>query len=347
MLSRKKVLYLSMNNGSDARIGKEINTLSRDFDIDYLGIGKSDYQLGIMGAIHNYHCIRGHHRSAITLLRYLGVLMRLDKRKYSNIYVVDEQLLFFVLPLVYRYNVILDLFDSMFLKLNREGNKWIWLKKILYNGLHKVVVTDHHRYELLPDFIKDRAFILPNYPNRLEFGKKKFNEDKIVLGVFGTLTRERGLSFLTDILERNSGIEVHCAGWIGDDYAKKFVNRTSVKYLGIMNKDEVNKYVFDFVDLIIAIYPEHNVNNFNASPTKLYDSIMCKTPVIINRWVRISSFVEEIKAGMVVDLNSVEGYNLNYLDLRKYLMSYSHAVFDEISEKFSWNDFEDKYLEIF
>jgi hypothetical protein len=336
-----------MNDGSDARISKEIKTLSQDFDIDFLGIGKNDDDLGIKAFVHNYKCIIGSHRSVKILLKYLVLLKSLDRKSYDAVYVVDEQLLIFVLPLIKRCYVILDLFDSMFLKLNKEGNKWIWLKKILYNRMKKVIVTDQHRFDLLPDFIKDRAFVLPNYPEQQEFGKKRFNEGKIVLGVFGTLTRERGLGFLETLLERNSDIEVHCAGWLGDQYAKEFVHGSSVKYLGIMDKDEVNKYVYHFIDLVVAIYPQSNMNNYNASPTKLYDAIMSKTPVIMNRWVRISSFVEEINAGMVVELNSIGVNNLHFQDLKNYLESYSHSVFHEISMKYSWNDFEERYLELF
>lgn len=349
MENRRKILYLSMNNGTDARISKEVETLSDYFDIDFLGIGTENNENVIARYLSSYALVIGTHRNLFKLLRFLYLIIIRKKKEYQYIYVVDEQLLILILPFIIRKRIVLDVFDSIFLKWNLEGNKMYYFKFLLYFNVETIIVTDEYRFDLLPVFAKTKAFILPNYPVYLSFDHVKVlsSDEKVVLGIFGTLVKDRGLDVVNDLLNKYPLLEVHCGGWLGDDFAKEFVARPKVKYLGICSRDKINNHVFHEIDYIVAIYPENNLNNYNASPTKLFDAIMCRTPVIMNRWVRISSFVENNNLGLVVDLDAVGLSHINYQDLLDFKSNYDYHIYDSLVKKYSWNNFVKPYKNIF
>merc|ERR1711916_103399 len=123
-------------------------------------------------------------------------------------------------------------------------------------------------------FAKPFSSILPNVPDgKLEdYADKKFS-DNVVLAHFGTLAKNRGSLYVHQLASSFPEIKVFCAGWIVDEFTEELMLLDNVEYLGVMPQGEANEFVFENVDYVIAIYPEGNLNNFYASPNKIYDSI--------------------------------------------------------------------------
>ena len=88
------------------------------------------------------------------------------------------------------------------------------------------------------------------------------------------------------------------------------------------------------VDYIICVYEPKNLNNINASPNKIFDAIQIQTPVIINREVKISKFVNDINLGYIIK----DYFNINYNDLYNDLVKNrkSYRIDNGLRKKYCW-----------
>ena len=48
----------------------------------------------------------------------------------------------FYWPFLFFYHVVLDVFDSIFLRINIHKNKWSTFKKLVYAPCNQIIVTD-------------------------------------------------------------------------------------------------------------------------------------------------------------------------------------------------------------
>lgn len=301
---KPKLLYVSCNDGSDMRISKEIKSLSKKFDVYFLGVGKQGSQSFCLEYCTSFSIVPGNLRSPISLLRIcLKILSLRFQFKFSSVHVVDEQLFIIVQPFLIGLSVVLDVFDSIFLKLNKPNNKWLLLKYYTYLYPVHIIVTDKFRFNLLPYFVKRKTRVIPNVPFYEEdiFFTEKVPDTKIRLALFGSLGENRGSKFVKELLDFSPRFSCYAAGWCSDGYSKDLMLHDRVEYLGVMKQKEANRFIARNVDYVICIYPVNNFNNVYASPNKIYDSFQNKTPLIINREVLVSKFVEDNSIGIVVE----------------------------------------------
>lgn len=301
---KPKLLYVCGNDGSDMRISKEVKSLSKEFDIFYVGIGKLSERSFCREYCRKFCLVSGKLRSPISLLRLcLQVLSLRIRNKFSSVHVVDEQLFMLVQPFLLGLHVVLDVFDSIFLKRNRPSNQWLLLKYYTYAYPDVVIVTDKFRFELLPDFVKNKSKILPNVPffEQEIYNIKKEHSENIRLGLFGSIAENRGAKFVKDLLDYSPKFLCFAAGWCADEYSKSLMTHERVEYLGVLKQSDANIFVAKNVDYVICIYPINNYNNIYASPNKIYDAFQNKTPLVINRKVLVSKFVEENLIGIIVE----------------------------------------------
>lgn len=338
-----EVLYICGNDGSDTRVLKELRTLSKTFHVDYLGIGKGE---GPKVENVKSFMVQGTHRNILSIIKLNYVLLRLllANRNYRFAHVVDEQFLIFVLlPLkLFGHTIVLDIFDSMFLKMNKVNEQWLLLKKLLYGPVDRIIVTDDQRLGLLPRRYHAKTRVVPNYPerNKAILGEKPRLKGRIVLGYFGTLAKARGSEFIKKILDKSQDIEVISAGWISDEYTEKLITLESsrISFLGTLSQQNVNEILFTKVDYLVCIYPITNINNIYASPNKIYDAIQTKTQVIINADVKVSKFVEEKGLGVVVN-DSIMDYDLILEQLRES----RYQLAELKTEDYLWENYEQHF----
>lgn len=329
------ILFICANDGSDTRVVKEIATLNKRYKIFYLGIGVKSNTSFSLEEVEEYLLIPGSHKSIKTLIVLCWNLIKiLFKYKFKKIHVVDEQLYFFLFPFLIKQKVILDIFDSYFLKLNFPKNKLYLLKMIIYGFPYKLIVTDENRYDLLPNFAKKKTIIIPNMPNFYNYEKKKITNKFLTICYFGSLNKERGTVFLENLLVHDNDIQIIAAGWITDEYTKLFIKNSRVKYLGVRKQREINTILANEGDYLLSIYPVNNTNNIYASPNKIFDAIQTYTPVIINREIIVSNFVVENNVGYVLENIENLDYNKLIFDLKKMKNTYNFS--QNLVKKYSW-----------
>src|SRR5690606_23496776 len=145
------------------------------------------------------------------------------------------------------------------------------------------------RQESLASFVKPRSGIIPNVPFKTAASAiVKQRNQAGTLAYFGTLVENRGTAVIGNLLKEDPNIRVLCAGWPVDDNSRQLIEHPAVTHLGVVAQAEANEIIAREVDYIVSIYPHGNLNNYYASPNKLYDAIHTRTSLIIGENVKVS-----------------------------------------------------------
>ncbi len=87
-MHKPALLYVSINDGSDTRINKEIHTLATAFDIYYLGIGKSTEKAFVRTLCKKFYLVKGHHKNSFTLSKFYLLFLRVySTHSFQSIHV--------------------------------------------------------------------------------------------------------------------------------------------------------------------------------------------------------------------------------------------------------------------
>ncbi len=347
-MKKPKLLYISTNPGDCPRTTKEIRTLSNHFRIFYLGIGVAeDRSIFIKPFVENYFVAKGARYSILNLLKYyFGFLKLRLSNKFDSIHIINEQPLIIFYPfLLWSNNVVLDIFDSMFLKgktkLSFLNN---WFRSFLYFPLDHIIVTDNNRLNLMPKKFHKRMSVLENFPNIYSKPIKTRKDNSVLKIMFiGALSKSRGAEILLNLIQLGDDVKIGVVGWIRDDIAQKLSDHDNSEYYGVLPQDEVFGLSYD-ADYIMCCYEPLNANNINASPNKVYDAIQTETPVIINSEVVLSSFVKDNSLGIVLS----DFYTVDPQSLKSELFEKRESFFknSNLSEKYCWENQEKILIKI-
>jgi hypothetical protein len=336
--SRPRLLFLSINDGSDTRINKEIVTLSREFDIDFVGISESVTRPFIADHVRKLVLARGRRRSILTLMHWWwNVFLLRCRNRYATIHVINENLLLLLWPLLLGQSVVLDIFDSMFLKSSFPG----WLRRlgqrICYSLPKKILVTDEARSELMPEYVRPKLLIIPNYPFRYT-GELLARDPSVIRILYaGSLVERRGTEFIAQLLAASTDIHVVMAGWIRDQSTQALTTLPRVEWLGVIPQQEIIRQA-SRCDFILCHYEPSSQNNIYASPNKIYDAIQAGVAVIINPEIRVSGFVREHHLGVVLDAFEPDDIQAVIQSLRDFKASFRPDP--ALRTQFIWDSIE-------
>lgn len=340
----KTILYISSNDGSDMRINKEIKSLSQNFNVIFIGV-KGNANCYVKEYCSEVFLIKGRRNTIVTLVKqFIRIIYLIFFRKIDSIHVINEQLMVFFYPVFIFKHTVLDVFDSIFLKMNYPGNKMLILKRLVYAPVNIIIVTDDNRYNLMADFLKRKCVVVPNFPYNIEnIPSKKSNEILTIL-YNGWMGLGRGTEIVEGLLKAGFPIKFLMAGWFSDDYTKGLVKRytSQIDFKGVLAQKDALLMAAEFADYILCMYAPLNTNNINASPNKVFDSILVDTPIIINEEVKISKWVKDHNVGLVIDNYDVSDFELLYHQLLKYRGKFNHP--NEFKKKYVWESVENNLL---
>jgi hypothetical protein len=339
-MSKPKLLYLCLNDGSDTRINKEVRTLSTQFAIHYLGIGRSQEQSFVKPYCAQFTLIHGHHKEKMTFVRYWQKASRLLRRgEYHSVHVINEQLVWLFFPFLYRHRTVLDIFDSVFLK---SGGRLDWLQRFTYRLPGTIIVTDDNRRGLMPAAFLPKVKVVENYPYRYTaHTRRNGGSDELLIFYNGSMSQSRGTGWLRSLLDLDEKVRVKMAGWVYDEPTRELSIHPRVDFLGVISQQE-SMQVAASCDYILSLYEPVNQNNINASPNKIYDAIQVRTPVIINKEVKIAAFVEAQGIGYV--LNSFYATGLAGVKEELIARKGSYQFSANLLGRYTWEAVENKLL---
>jgi len=338
------LLYLSLNDGSDTRINKEIATLARAFAIDFVGVADGEPKPFITPNVRRLEVVKGSRRSLLTLARLAGRVLRLLAcNRYDSVHVINENLYLILWPLLLGQHVVLDVFDSIFLKSTLPSGFLKLGARFCYALPAKIIVTDEDRAALMPAPTHSKLVILPNYPFRYPGPLNGRDPQHIRVLYAGWLGQYRGTSLLQALLAVSDDVRVVMAGWIqpGDEPTRALADHPHVEWLGVIPQQQIIGQATR-CDFILCHYEPKNVNNIYASPNKIYDAIQAGTAVIINPEVRISRFVRDQGLGVVLDAFMPKDMPALVQSLRDFKSAYQPDP--TLRERYLWEAVEGRLL---
>jgi glycosyltransferase involved in cell wall biosynthesis len=335
---RPTLLYISVNDGTDTRIFKEIKSLSTQFDITFIGIQTPTSTTDMLPGSCRKYFIKGLRRSPLTIAKLFFQVAYLRPWSFKSIHVINENLALILYPLLLlSRHWVLDVFDSFFLKsTSRIVNMFkLLLQRIVYSSASAILVTDDARLNLLPVRSRSKARVLPNYPLTDKHAISVKAEPVGPLKIFfsGSIGADRGLPFLLNLIKQDPQLQVHVAGWLYDQAGKELCKHPQVTYHGIIHQSAAAQ-IAKQCDYILCLYEPNITNNIYASPNKIYDGIQAGVPVIINQEVLVSAFVRAERLGYVIESYNPADVATILEELKAQRGQYGHI--SKLHGKYTW-----------
>ncbi|GAA4433965.1 hypothetical protein GCM10023091_08250 [Ravibacter arvi] len=344
---RRRILYLSFNDGSDTRVNKEVASLAAaGAEIDFVGLGVSPETCFVSKLnINRLYFTRGRRLAPLTLFRYFKCCCHLlIFKRYHSVHVINEPQLMVLWPLLWlQKRVVADLFDSIFLRRNWTGNSWGLLKKLLYKPAEVIFVTDESRFRLSTDYVKRKTVILPNYPPPFEHRvEQNFNDECLTILYCGRLSSERGTKLLSTLIRTGKRIRILMAGWIADAVTYQLTLDPRVEWFGVLKQESLLRLAALRADFLLCIYEPDSDYGRYASHHKVYDSIQVEKPAIINREIRIADFVRSSGTGFIIPSFQAENADRLYDDLVSFKKQFVPNRL--LKQKLTWTAVEKFFL---
>jgi hypothetical protein len=336
------LLFISVNDGSDTRIIKEIKSLSQNFEITFIGIQTPTSTTDMLPPSCRKFFIKGLRRSPITIAKLFFRVARLCPWRFSSVHVINENLALVLLPLlVLARHWVLDIFDSYFLKSTSRLMSLFKaiLQRIIYGSASIILVTDEARLNLLPEWSRAKTRVLPNYPltDSSNNSSRSVREGPLTIFFSGSIGRDRGIPFLINLLKQDPQLVVHVAGWLYDQPGEELTRHPQIKYHGVVHQMEAAQ-IAKLCDYILCLYEPSITNNIYASPNKIYDGIQAGIPVIINQEVLVSAFVRDEKLGVVLDSYSPSDVTSVLEELKIRRNQFTHIIL--MQGRYTWEKIE-------
>lgn len=327
------------------RINKEIQTLTRHFDVEFVGLGENEVKAFVKKhPLGRFYFIKGKRLSPAVLSAYFArSIQLLVTRRYHSVHVINEPQLIVLWPFLWlQRSVILDIFDSIFLRNNWREKGWNLLKWLVYLPANKILVTDENRLRLLPEFLQKKSTILPNYPYARSFALPSQRDPALTILYFGWLGQKRGSETIKGLLSSGVPMKILMAGWLADDYSRELITHPHVEWHGTLPQDEALTLAATTADYLMCVYAPIHDNNINASPNKIYDAIQTRTPVIINGEVKVSAFVSQYRLGHVLPAYAVIDYTALASELMARRGTYHFP--QDLIEMYTWEKVENRLI---
>jgi hypothetical protein len=339
---RPSLLYISVNDGTDTRIFKEIKSLSTEFDITFIGIQTPTSTTDMLPQSCRKYFIKGLRRSPLTIAKLFFRVAYLKPWSFQSIHVINENLALILYPLLsISRHWVLDVFDSFFLKsTSRMVNPFMQvIQRIIYGSASAILVTDEARLNLLPQGSRGKARVLPNFPltDNASVKAKAEPEGPLKIFVSGSIGLDRGIPFILNLLKQDPQLHVHVAGWLYDNAGRELCKHPQVTYHGVVHQS-VAAQIAKLCDYILCLYEPNITNNIYASPNKIYDGIQAGVPVIINQEVLVSAFVRAERLGYVLESYSPSEVTNILEELKAQRGQYAHIA--KLQGKYTWEAVE-------
>jgi glycosyltransferase involved in cell wall biosynthesis len=176
------------------------------------------------------------------------------------------------------------------------------LEKLLIGFADAVIIVDESRkiqvkgakiskLEVIMNCVSDEDYNFSEY--------KESNDFTIFYG--GMISKTRGLKQLVGVIKDEEDIKLVIAG-AGEDeteFKDVFASYTNIEFLGYVTHKEAIRLTYQS-DAVFGFYDPTVPNNRLASPNKLFEAMMCRTPIIVNGETTMADIVREENCGIIV-----------------------------------------------
>lgn len=339
-----KILYLSLDDGSDPRIAKEITSLTRTgATVDFVGIGYSPGHDPVSAFRTGNLCLVNASRISFrAFLRHLACSASfLVRHRYHSVHVAGEALLLALWPLLWlQRQIVADSSEPLHRRHAVPAIVRMLLRKFLYLPVTALIVPDEKRFRLAPDTVKRKTFILPDFPPCYDGPVNAQPRPFLTILYYGRLGKGRGTEVISGLLDSGKPVHILMAGRITDEATEKLTSHPAVKWMGHRSHREILKIAATESDFLLCLYdrPGGEYTNFSG----LYDAIQVEKPVIVNAEALTARFTDCYPAGYVMPSYKVREFDSLYHSLLLFRRQFTPLK--KLKEGWIWSKVENKLI---
>ena len=230
-----------------------------------------------------------------------------------------------------------------------ESRQYVKIKYIIrtivnyfQSRCYKIIYVNEQQTIYMKEKNKKKLIYLPNYPEIGKFKGFRFIEsDKLRISYTGYV---RHLIPLENLMKATSGMENIEVAINGDgpiyeqlkELEKKYNN---TKITGEFKHEDVKRF-YENSDVVYVVYNKGNKNDETALPTKLYEAILAKTPLIVSEDSVMGNFVKENNIGFLVngtDYNNIRDLLIKLQNNREILIEKRNNI-QKIVDNYTWEE---------
>lgn len=292
----KKVLFVQ-DNTSPIRVGKEATSLLKaEYNVTtFLWNRKSNtskykFENGCNIYEYGHKAPLGKYVIFHWVFWWCAIFRYLLKNNFDIIHVcgLPNYPPVILVKFIKRYIIIYDIFDflgeSLPIGTPHFIEKFVCdLERYLLRFADAVIIVDESRKIQIKDTKIHKLEIIMNcVSDNYNLSKYKANNEFTIF-YGGLLSKTRRLNQLVQVIKNNRDIQLIVAG-NGEDEAefkKIFDSCSNSSFLGQISHEEALNLTHQS-DVVFGFYDPRVPINRLASPNKLFEAMMCKTPIIVN-----------------------------------------------------------------
>ena len=216
------------------------------------------------------------------------------------------------------------------------------LVKYLQNKAYKIIHVNEQQTTIMSDKNKLKLIYLPNYPEKTKLENvKHIDSNKIRITYAGYVRHMLPMQNLIKTVSELDRTEVFIrgSGDLYNDLKKMEQEYKNITVTGDFKHEEIIKF-YSNSDLIYVVYNRDNKNDETALPTKFFEAIICKIPMIVSKDSLMEEWVKKYDIGFSVDGTNCENIKelLQNIQNNKEILKEKRKNLEKLANNFLWED---------
>jgi len=217
------------------------------------------------------------------------------------------------------------------------------LERVLIKFVDCVIIVDKARVSQLGGLNLQCVEVIMNCVEDVSVGRSEAPEKSKDFTIFygGMMSKTRGLNQLAEAVDGMLGVEVIIAGRGEDEeeLVELFQSKPNMTYIGHLSLEKAIDYTSNS-DVIFGFY----------YPNKLFEAMMCGTPIIVNQETSMAEIVRRERCGVIVPYNDTQALRQTILELKSHpelcteLGSNGRQAYER---EFNWQEMERRLINIY
>lgn len=212
----------------------------------------------------------------------------------------------------------------------------------MQNKAYKIIYVNQQQIQSVDKKNMHKLVYLPNYPSKLNFSNiNHISSNNLRITYAGYIRHPIPIKNLIEAVGNNKEfhISIHGTGDVYYDIKKMEETYSNLTVTGKYDHSEIAKF-YSNTDLMYIVYNKGNKNDETALPTKFFEAIICKIPIIVSQNSLLEEMVKKYNIGFVVDgtdKKSIER-ELQKIVQDKKILNEKISNIEKIPEKFIWEE---------
>lgn len=251
--------------------------------------------------------------------------------------------------------IIYDLIDFAADSFNWPGlirNFLAWLEIFCLKFTDGVIVVDVRKQQLNMSNVK-RLAVVTNCPADV-IKELRVQKDQNMFTIYygGAIYKVRGIGHVCEAIKDLEGVKFVIAGAGPDEDELKatYGKQPNVEFVGLLSQVQSLEWTYK-ANLIPVFYDPKIRIHRRASPAKLYDAMMCGTPVLVNsEALPVAETVKEEGCGLIVPYEDVQGIKNEIMKLKEnpdMKMKMGQNARKAFEREYNWTAMEFRLLKLY